>query len=306
MSLDIEVDPLQNVFDLVNAQAAQEAKAAEAAQIEVEVEVKPESVVTQAEEVSESPDTQTAEEVEKPNSKQDLNKAVAEARALKNQERAAKEAALAELEQLRLENEALKQSKVNQDFEYTSEEELAALAEEVPEVAEKLRKVEADNKAKTDKLTQLEKARFDDVNNQLQAIKEIKIAAAFNANPKLVHIRENMPDLWEYALERDKLISALPEYHNASFEQRFNDVIDLVELKHGVIKLPSTETNQTDSKIASPKKVTKNEVPTSLTDIAGKAIVTERPSLAAATKGQVREMFKDKTSDEIMAAIRNY
>ena len=118
-----------------------------------------------------------------------------------------------------------------------------------------------------------------------------------------MHIKENNPDLWAYALESDTLIKSLPNYANASYEKRFADVLALVELKHGAIKLPNTET-PAGGKTVTPKALD-NAVPNSLSDITGTARATETPTLYNANPGQIREMFKGKGSDEIMAAIRN-
>lgn len=298
--MELEIDnSMQKVFDLVNAQAAQD----EQANTE-----KPEPVVVeQAEEVSESTDTQTTQEPET-NSKQDFNKAIAEARALKNQEKAAKEAALAELEQLRLENEALKKSSNvdSSDYEFTSDDEIEALAEDMPTVSDKIRKAESLIKSQSETIKRHGQAKLDEINQKLQEIENAKIEQAFSDNPKLVHIKDNMPELWAYAVESDELIRGLPNYAGASYEKRFSDVLALVELKHGPIALPETNKTDPNGRKEATKKVIERDVPVSLTDVNGTAKPVTTPTLATANKGQVRQMFKNKTSDEIMAELRNY
>lgn len=105
-----------------------------------------------------------------------------------------------------------------------------------------------------------------------------RLQDAIDATPKLAHIAATDTDAYELAKEFDKTLRSSPRWKGKSLEDRFEQVIKLVEAEIGEIKLPGRKEpapaeksaedlkKEAQVKAAAAAKATKTEVPASLSD----------------------------------------
>jgi hypothetical protein len=187
-------------------------------------------------------------------------------------------------------------------IEALSEEELAAIEEEMPAVAQTLREQQAAIAKLNDQLkiqsqeTQAAKA------ETLVSVVQL----AIDANPKLAFLQTQDAKAYEAAKRIDRTLRDDPEFADLSLEERFGKVIERYEEAYGEVKLATKAELQI--KEATQKALEKADevksVPKTISDIQGglPPAVDEQAAIADKSGTELTEMFSKMTP----AQIENY
>jgi len=205
------------------------------------------------------------------------------------QQKAAAEAAA---EELRKQLQTATTANVG-DIQLMSEDELAALAEDLPEVANNIRAMQAQVKALSAKVVHHETTAEEDARaQQAQTAQE-----AIDSVPKLAFIQSSNPDLFELAKKYDNEFKQDPEMQKLTLTQRFEKVVERIESTiGGEIKLGGQK---------QPGKKQEEAPILSLSDIPGGANPAEESTVADDTATQVSMIDKmsKMTPDQLDAYL---
>ncbi|MEW5251040.1 hypothetical protein [Microbulbifer discodermiae] len=137
-----------------------------------------------------------------------------------------------------------------------------------------------------------------------------QVETAIADNPSLSDWRQNDPDKWEMAIIVDEKLKQDPAFKEASFEERFKEVVKRTQAAFGVPDKPQDEPGQSkktpdqsdqdaqalaDKAKAKVEEATKNQFPQSLTDI-GHSSTAEKSRL---------DQFSEMSEAELAVAMEN-
>ncbi|MEX2964509.1 hypothetical protein [Microbulbifer sp. TYP-18] len=127
-----------------------------------------------------------------------------------------------------------------------------------------------------------------------------QVESAIANNPSLSDWRQNDPDKWEMAIIVDEKLKQDPAFKEASFEERFKEVVKRTQAAFGVPDKPQDEPGQdaqalADKAKAKVEEATKNQFPQSLTDI-GHSSTAEKSRL---------DQFSEMSEAELAVAMEN-
>lgn len=199
-----------------------------------------------------------------------------------------------------------------------SEEDLAALDQDLPSVAKAIRAQMAMIDALTGTVTQLKGEQSAVVQNQQRTVED-ELEAAINGNPDLsawrnAAFREDNPDplMWNRARNLDAALQNDPEWQNKTFAERFAKVTETMKALYGIAgAAPSTDPKPqptaADLKQAAEAKLKEAPapVPTSLSDIPGgnPPAQSHLEQLENASGISLTNRFLSMTPDQIEAEL---
>lgn len=196
-----------------------------------------------------------------------------------------------------------------------SEEELASIENDLPDVGKVLRASQAQIATLSKTVSDLNaKRQADDTDEATRIAEEVETAIA--AVPKLAHLRESNPQGWARAVELDTLLREKPEWQDKPFAERFAHVVKGYEAVYGEIDAPAaaaaaplTETPEAlkakaDAALASAAKAA-TTVPRSSSDIPGGSAppVDEVAALAEKSPQELQAYFNAMTPAQIEAKL---
>jgi hypothetical protein len=197
---------------------------------------------------------------------------------------------------------------------------MEALRDEAPDVANALDKILGASNAR---IASLEKQLVDVTKSHevseraaLQRI-NVDVQTAIDANPALVHWRENNPELYEEAKAFDNMLRQQPEWADRPFSERFDRVTKLVVASHDESVLPPSAVKTAAAAKAAaltPEQVKAQAlaklagaapVPTTITDIPGgkPAEQNEQERVETMDITQLGAKFMRMTPDEQQAYL---
>ncbi|MFS1522757.1 hypothetical protein ACL7TT_01380 [Microbulbifer sp. 2304DJ12-6] len=133
-----------------------------------------------------------------------------------------------------------------------------------------------------------------------------QVETAIASNPSLSDWRENDPDKWDMATIVDNQLRQDPAFKNASFEDRFNEVVKRTQAAFGIPDEPPADKPQ-DAKVLAEKaqetveKATKQQHPQSLSDL-GQGPTAQKSradTFAEMSESQLESAMADMTQDQI-------
>lgn len=115
------------------------------------------------------------------------------------------------------------------DIKLMTEEEIEAIAEDLPELATTIRQMQATVKTLSSKVAQVEQAEVAKEQSNAKAAAQ----AAIDEVPKLAFIQAKSPALWREATNIDAQLRQDPQFQSLSLKERFEKVIELLETDLG-------------------------------------------------------------------------
>jgi hypothetical protein len=198
-----------------------------------------------------------------------------------------------------------------------SEEDLADLKENFPTVYKGLMASMKAAQALESKLKPVEDS-VRSVEEDRQRTAAEMVQDAIDSTPKLAHIAATDKDAYELAKEFDKTLRTSPRWAGKSLEERFAQVVKLVEAEIGEIKLPARNTppaeksaeqlkKEAQAAAAAAAKATKTDVPTSLSDFpVGEAPAKdEREAIENMTPLQLAAKLAEMSPEKLDAYFQN-
>ena len=178
-----------------------------------------------------------------------------------------------------------------------SEEDLALLAEEMPEVGKTIAALQTQNKQQAERLAALEVASQD---AQLE-LGRVQLQSAIDANPKLAFLQSSDGQAFDSAKRIDSVLRADPNFAELPLAERFKKVVERYEEVYGAIALKDNVNVGKAAQDAMNKAAKVNKPPSSIADIPGGqvAAVDEFAAIAEKSGAQLTEMFLKMTPGQI-------
>jgi len=190
--------------------------------------------------------------------------------------------------------------------EVISNEELAELEAEMPELGKKLREQQTQINALNAKLsTQSETTQAAQAENMLNSVQ-----SAIDATPKLAFLQTQGAEAYEAAKRIDRTLRSDPEFADLSLADRFTKVIERYEEAYGSIKLSTSA--QVDLKKATEKALAtasaKKPAPASMSDIPGgtPTEVDEVAAIEGKSGVELEQMFSKMSQKQIEAYLDKF
>lgn len=194
-----------------------------------------------------------------------------------------------------------------------SAEDMEALKEDFPTVYKALVAQKALVQSLEDKLKPVEERTREQEQNEARTLQET-VQSAIDGIPKLAHIQATDRDAWKQAVEFDKVLRNNSAWKDKPIEQRFTQVLKLLEDTNGPIQLPGKKEPDSSKKQPTPEELAQaarkkaaeaagngSSVPTSLSEFpAGlPAASDELQSVEQATVHQLAAKFATMNPEEM-------
>ncbi|BBM03791.1 hypothetical protein [Microbulbifer sp. GL-2] len=133
-----------------------------------------------------------------------------------------------------------------------------------------------------------------------------QVETAIANNPSLSDWRENDPDKWDMATIVDNQLRQDPTFKNASFEDRFNEVVKRTQAAFGIPDIPALGSEAEDKELADKAKekveeASKQQHPQSLSDL-GQAPTAQKSradTFAEMSESQLESALANMSQDQI-------
>lgn len=194
-----------------------------------------------------------------------------------------------------------------------SEEKLAAMADEFPEIGNVLKALSAKTRALDDqlaKVSEFENARVEQEQKRLMD----EVQEAIDSNPTLRYWQAENPQMWGEAVRLDEMIKANPANQSQTLSERFEKVVVAIEALYGKAdlpdaykpeKAPDTSIEQVAAKAKAAVEKVGTFKPKTLSDMPGGTTppTTERERIETMSPHELQRLMDSMDADQLAAFI---
>lgn len=188
--------------------------------------------------------------------------------------------------------------------EIVSEEQLAAIREEAPElgaifdsIVERIGSLQTENQ----RLEGIAQQSQEELQRDRAERARSAVEDAIGTNPKLVYTRSEKPEVFNEIVAIDDWVRAQPKFQRMSLPERFAKSVAMYEAAHGAIDVPGSARQDTPKPTDTAAKDSKPFVPNTLSDLPGGSLPPKSDAEAMAEMSAVdlQSKFMDMTPDQV-------